>query len=149
MAQSGVADVVGSDSLALQKAAHMLRPGDTLVIGPGTYEMHNSLFVPSGVTVRGAKDKTILKKTRGIESALAEDGDYGESSLAVAEPQKFRPGMGIAVVDDKLKDGWDISSRVSSILRGRTSSSIPSPFAITIKSGCTPGSATPSRFFAS
>lgn len=114
VAQSGAADVVGSDSLALQKAAQMLRSGDTLMIGPGTYEMQNSLFVPSGVTVRGTKDKTILKKSRGVESALAEDGDYGESSLAVAEPQKFRPGMGIAVIDDKLKDGWDIS--VSSIV---------------------------------
>jgi parallel beta-helix repeat protein len=114
VAQSGAADVVGADSSALQKAAQMLKPGDTLVIGPGTYEMHNSLFVPSGVSVRGTKDKTILKKSRGIESALAEDGDYGESLLAVAEPQKFRPGMGISVVDDKLKDGWDIS--ISSIV---------------------------------
>jgi hypothetical protein len=109
VAQSGTADVVGSDSAALQKAAQMLNPGDTLVIGPGTYEMNNSLFVPSGVTVRGTKDKTILKKSRGVESALAEDGDYGESALAVAEPQKFRPGMGISVVDDKLNSGWDIT----------------------------------------
>src|SRR5262245_24145625 len=77
VAQSGSADVVGADSAALQKAARMLKPGDTLVIGPGTYEMNDSLFVPSGVTVRGTKDKTILKKSRGIESALAEDGDYG------------------------------------------------------------------------
>ena len=114
VAQSGAADVVGADSLALQKAAQMLKSGDTLVIGPGTYDMQNSLFVPSGVTVRGMKDKTILKKSRGFESALAEDGDYGESSLAVAEPQKFHPGMGIAVVDDKLKDGWDIS--ISSVV---------------------------------
>ncbi len=102
------------DSAALQKAAQMLKPGDTLVIGPGTYTMQNSLFVPSGVTVRGTKDKTILRKSRGVESVLAEDGDYGEGSLAVAEPGKFLPGMGISVVDDKLKDGWDIS--ISSIV---------------------------------
>jgi parallel beta-helix repeat protein len=114
VAQSGPADVLGTDSAALQKAAQMLKPGDTLVIGPGTYSMQNSLFVPSGVTVRGTKDKTILKKSRGIESALAEDGDYGEGSLAVVEPGKFLPGMGISVVDDKLKDGWDIS--ISSIV---------------------------------
>ena len=114
VAQSGTADVVGSDSLALQQAARMLKPGDTLQIGAGTYEMQNSLFVPSGVTVKGVKDKTILKKSRGMESALAEDGDYGESSLAVVEPGKFRPGMGIAVVDDQLKSGWDIS--ISSIV---------------------------------
>jgi hypothetical protein len=91
----------------------MLKPGDTLQIGPGTYEMHNSLFVPSRVTVRGTAGKTILMKSRGVESGLTDDGDYGENILRVAEPEKFRPGMGIAVVDDQLKDGWDIS--VSSI----------------------------------
>src|SRR5256885_16896458 len=102
----GPADVVGNDSAALQNAVHLLKPGDTLSIGPGTYEMHNSLFVPSGVTVRGTPGKTILMKSRGIESALIEDGDYGENTLAVAEPEKFRPGMGIAVVDDLLKGDW-------------------------------------------
>jgi hypothetical protein len=109
VAPSGPADVVGGDDAALQKAADLLKPGDVLSIGPGTYEMRNSLFVPSGVTVRGTAGKTILKKSRGVESALAEDGDYGESMLAVAEPEKFHPGMGIAILDDKQKSGWDIS----------------------------------------
>jgi len=113
VAQSGAADVVGNDNVALQKAVQMLKPGDTLQIGPGTYEMHNSLFVPSGVTVRGTAGKTILMKSRGVESALTDDGDYGENILRVAEPEKFRPGLGIAVVDDQLRDGWDIS--ISSI----------------------------------
>src|ERR1035437_2855338 len=109
VAQSGTADVAGNDSAALQKAAQMLKPGDTLVIGPGTYEMHNSLFVPSGVTVRGTPGKTIMVKSRGIESALIDDGEYGENILKVAEPEKFHAGMGIAVADDQLKQGWDIS----------------------------------------
>ncbi|MFL6351844.1 MAG: right-handed parallel beta-helix repeat-containing protein [Bryobacteraceae bacterium] len=113
VAQSGPADVVGNDSEALQKAAHLLHPGDTLSIGPGTYTMEDSLFVPSGVTVRGVSGKTILRKSRGIESALVEDGDYGETFLAVAEPQKFRRGMGIAVTDDTSNSGWAIT--VSSV----------------------------------
>jgi Right handed beta helix region len=113
VAQSGSADVIGADSAALQKAAGLLKPGDTLSIGAGTYDMQNGLRVPSGVAVRGVHGQTILKKSAGIESALIEDGDYGESMLAVAEPEKFRPGMGVSVVDDNLKDGWDIS--VSSV----------------------------------
>src|SRR6266542_7138599 len=75
VAQSGHADVIGNDSTALQRAADLLRPGDTLSIGPGTYQMDNSLLVPSGATVRGAAGQTILRKSRGVESALAEDGD--------------------------------------------------------------------------
>src|SRR5512144_1772557 len=97
VAQSGAADVTGSDNVALQKAADMLRPGDALSIGPGTYTMENSVFIPTGVTVRGTKGQTILQKGKGVQSVLAEDGDYGESQLLVAEPEKFRPGMGITV----------------------------------------------------
>jgi parallel beta-helix repeat protein len=109
VAQSGTADVVGSDSAALQKAADMLRPGDALIIGPGTYQMDASLLIPSGATVRGTPGKTILLKSGGVESALIEDGDYGESYLNVAQPEKFRPGMGVEVLDDTLKDGWDVT----------------------------------------
>ena len=116
VAQSGNADVVGSDSAALQKAADMLRSGDTLVIGPGTYQMDASLLIPSNVTVRGTAGQTILLKSRGIESALSEDGDYGESYLSVAEPQKFHAGMGVEIMDDTLKDGWDVTiSKIVSV----------------------------------
>jgi parallel beta-helix repeat protein len=116
VAQSNPADVVGSNSEALQKAAHLLHPGDTLSIGAGTYTMEDSLFVPSGVTVRGVPGKTVLRKSRGIESSLVEDGDYGETFLAVAEPRKFRPGMGIAVTDDTSNSGWAITvSSVASV----------------------------------
>ena len=116
VAQSGPADVVGNDSATLQKAANLLRPGDTLSIGAGTYTMNNSLFVPSGVTVRGVAGKTILRKSRGVKSSLTEDGDYGETFVAVAEPQKFRPDMGVAITDDKLKSGWDITvSKVADV----------------------------------
>lgn len=109
VAQSGAADVVGSNSAALRKAAGMLRAGDTLVIGPGTYAMDNSLVAPSGVIVRGTPGQTILKKSRGVESLLAEDGDYGEMYLPVEQPEKFHPGMGISILDDELKRGWDVS----------------------------------------
>jgi hypothetical protein len=119
IAQSGTADVVGNDSAALQKAAGLLRPGDTLSIGPGTYEMNNSLFVPSGVTVRGVAGQTILRKSRGVESLLAEDGDYGESALLVTEPEKFHPGMGVSFWDDKLNSGWDVSVSTVASVEGR------------------------------
>lgn len=109
VAQSGNADVVGNDSTALQKAADMLHSGDRLVIGPGTYQMDASLLIPSNVTVCGTAGQTILTKTRGIESALSEDGDYGESYLSVANPERFHPGMGVEVLDDTLKEGWDVT----------------------------------------
>lgn len=109
VAQSGNADVIGSDSASLQKAADILRPGDTLVIGPGTYQMDASLLIPSNVTVRGTAGQTILLKSPGVESALTEDADFGESYLLVTNPERFHPGMGVAISDDTLKEGWDVS----------------------------------------
>jgi parallel beta-helix repeat protein len=118
VAQTGQADVVGSDNTALQKAADMLRAGGILMIGPGTYQMENSLFIPSGVTVRGTAGQTILRKSSGVESFLIEDGDYGESQLTVADPQKFRPGMGLSVLDNTLNGGWDISITTVTAVNG-------------------------------
>src|SRR4029079_16977253 len=95
VAQSAPADFIGTSNLVLQHAADSLRSGDTLEIGSGTYTMNNSLFIHSGVSVRGKPGQTILRKSAGVKSLLIEDGDYGESQLRVAEPQKFRAGMGI------------------------------------------------------
>ncbi len=118
VAQSGAADVIGTDNVALQKAADLLRPGDTLEIGPGTYLMNNSLFVPSKVTVRGVPGQTILKKGPGVETQLTDDGDYGERQLTVAEPEKFQPGMGLSVVDDVSSSGWDVSVTAVTAVEG-------------------------------
>ncbi|HEV8038529.1 MAG TPA: right-handed parallel beta-helix repeat-containing protein [Bryobacteraceae bacterium] len=87
----------------------MLHPGDTLIIGPGTYQMDASLLIPSNVTVRGTAGKTILLKSPGVESALTEDADFGESYLVAANPERFHPGMGVEISDDTLKEGWDVS----------------------------------------
>jgi hypothetical protein len=89
VAQAAPADVVGRDSESLQKAANLLHPGDVLSIGAGTYTMENSLFVPSGVTVRGVAGKTILRKARGVESPLVEDADYGTRSSPSRTPKSF------------------------------------------------------------
>ena len=118
VAQSGAADVIGSDSAALQKAADMLRPGDTLSIGPGTYQMDARLLIPSNVTVRGTAGKTILLKSPGVESALIEDADYGDSYLSVTNPEKFHPGTGVEISDDTLKEGWDVTISKVVAVRG-------------------------------
>ncbi len=116
VAQSGNADVVGSDSMALQQAAGMLHSGDTLVIGPGTYRMDAGLLIPSNVTVRGTAGKTILLKSPGVESPLTEDGDYGESYLSVADPDKFHPGTGVEILDDSLNGDWTVTiSRIVAV----------------------------------
>lgn len=118
VAQSGQADVVGADNVALQKAAAMLKPGDTLLIKEGTYTMENGLYLPSSVTVKGVAGKTILRKGAGVSSALTEDGDFDEVELLVAEPEKFRPGMGISVLDDQQNQGWNVTTTTITSVEG-------------------------------
>jgi parallel beta-helix repeat protein len=110
VAQSGKADVIGSDNTALQEAANMLRPGDKLFIGPGIWRMNDKLVIPcSKVIVSGTPDKTILLKSPAVSSRVVDCGDYGERVLVVAEPEKFYPGMGITVQDDAYRSGWDVT----------------------------------------
>lgn len=110
VALSGPAEVTGSDNVAIQQAADMLNPGDTLVIAAGTYTIHNSVFIPvDNVVVRGEPGKTILRKAAGVASRVVDCGDFGEDVLVVAEPEKFKPGMGISVTDDRYDSGWAVS----------------------------------------
>ena len=119
--QSGGDDIVGNDSHTLNEAAALLSPGDTLEIGPGVWKMDNSLFIRvPNVTVTGVPGKTILKKNPGISSVLVDDGDYGESILRVAEPEKFKPGMGITIKDNVLNQGWNVSVTTVTAVRGDT-----------------------------
>jgi parallel beta-helix repeat protein len=110
VAQSGKADVKGTDNTALQKAANMLHPGDKLSIGPGIWRMNDKLVIPcSNVIVSGTAGKTVLLKSPGVSSHVVDCGDYGERILVVAEPDKFHSGMGITVQDDIYRSGWDVT----------------------------------------
>ena len=109
VAQQGPADVIGTDNEALQKAANMLNSGDTLEIGPGVYTLENSVVIPvCGVVVRGVPGETILKKGPGVESKVVDAGDWGESDLVLAEPEKFHPGMGVSMLDDVNQWGYSV-----------------------------------------
>lgn len=121
VAQQGEADVTGSDNSALQRAADMLSPGDTLQIGPGEYLMDNALVIPvSGVTIRGIPGQTVLKKNNAVSSLIVEGGDWGEDVFIVSEPEKFKPGMGVAIKDDRNSRGYSVVTATVVEIRGDT-----------------------------
>ena len=64
------ADIVGADNRALQAAVDYIAGlgGGTVEIGAGEFLMHDSLHLRSFVTVRGAKDKSILRKAKAASS---------------------------------------------------------------------------------
>ena len=96
------ADIVGADNRALQAAVDYVAGlgGGLVEIGEGEYLMRDSLHLRSGVNVRGRKGKTILRKSDGVVSPLALDGDFGEQQITVEDPAGFAVGGGVAIWDD-------------------------------------------------
>ena len=91
------ADIVGSDHLAIQAAVDFVSGigGGTVRLLPGTYEMGNSVFVRSKITLTGAGDDTILRKPACAGTPLVDDTDWYDYTVKVRDPSIFRVGGGM------------------------------------------------------
>ena len=91
------ADLIGSDDKILQAGLDYLHRlgGGTLEIRAGEYTMRNSLYLRPGITIRGAGEDTVLKKTPSSCTPLDCDADWYEAQVHVADPTGFTPGCGI------------------------------------------------------
>ncbi|MCW5551411.1 MAG: right-handed parallel beta-helix repeat-containing protein [Verrucomicrobiae bacterium] len=100
------ADIVGNDNRALQAAVDYVGNlgGGVVEIGPGEYLMRDSLHLRSRVTVRGAGERTVLKKDREYRSALAADGDFGEAAITVTDTNGFAVGRGVYVASKSQRN---------------------------------------------
>jgi parallel beta-helix repeat protein len=98
--QSG-ADINGTDNRALQAAVDYVAAlgGGTVEIGPGTWAMRDSLHLRPNVTVRGVKDRTVLRKADAVSSPMVRDGDFGEEQVTVKNPDGFDIGCGVTAWD--------------------------------------------------
>lgn len=98
----GDADIPGNTNLCIQAGVDYVANlgGGTVHIMPGKYIMHDSLHLRTRVTVRGAGESTVLFKAEMVKTPLSADLGYGHYDVSVAEPEKFRPGMGIHIKDD-------------------------------------------------
>src|SRR5947208_8597094 len=95
------ADIIGADNRALQGAVDYIAGlgGGVVEIGEGEFLMHDSLHLPSFVTVRGIAGKAVLRKAGAASSPLALGGDYGEEQFTVTKAEGFTVGDGVAVWD--------------------------------------------------
>jgi hypothetical protein len=75
-----------------------LAGGGTVIIPAGTYELLDALHMRSNVHVRG-EGEVILRKAPSVESKIVDFLGYGHYEITVAEPEKFRVGMGIHITD--------------------------------------------------
>ena len=112
------ADIIGSDNRALQAAVDYVGNlgGGVVEVGPGEFLMRDSLHLRSRVTVRGAGERTVLKKDREHRSALAADGDFGEAAITVKETNGFAIGGGVYVASKSQRNFHGVCATV---LNGR------------------------------
>ena len=100
------ADIVGNDNRALQATVDYVGNlgGGVVEIGPGEFLMRDSLHLRSRVTVRGAGERTVLKKDREHRTPLAADGDFGEAAITVQNPEGFGIGRGVYVASKTMRN---------------------------------------------
>ena len=103
------ADIVGHTNRELQAAVDRVatQGGGEVRILAGTYDMEDSLHLKSNVRVVGEGAKTILRKLPCVSSALSADLGYGHYDVSLAEPDKFRVGMGVHIHDDRSGGFYD------------------------------------------
>ena len=90
-------DLQGDDDKVIQAGIEYLHRlgGGTLEVLPGVYKLRNAIYLHPNITLKGSGEKTILRKTGSIVSALARDSDWFEYGVQVADTKGFTPGAGI------------------------------------------------------
>lgn len=101
-------DLQGQDDKVIQAGIEYLNRlgGGTLRLLPGTYTMHNALYLRPHITLQGAGETTILRKADAVVTPLARDSDWFEYGVQVKDPQGFAPGGGIMLRSKTGTGDW-------------------------------------------
>ncbi|NOY81900.1 MAG: hypothetical protein GXP31_12965 [Kiritimatiellaeota bacterium] len=101
----GGADFRGADDKVIQAALDYTARlgGGTVQVLPGEYTFFNALFPPSGATLRGSGEQTILKKAPGVEMRVTRPADWYEYAVEVEDAAAFRVGGGLALRSDNIR----------------------------------------------
>ncbi|HUT34025.1 MAG TPA: right-handed parallel beta-helix repeat-containing protein [Planctomycetota bacterium] len=103
------------DNRAIQQAVDKAaaKGGGTVVLRPGIYPMDDSLHLRTNVHVRGSGPDTVLRKAAEVRSDLSTDLGYGHYDVSLAEPEKFRVGMGVLVTDSLAGGFYDTQATLT------------------------------------
>ena len=96
---------------AVDKAA--AKGGGTVVLRAGFYRMDDALHLRSGVHVKGSGPDAVLCKAPEVRSDLSADLGYGHFDVSLAEPDRFRVGMGVLVTDSRAGGFYDTQATLT------------------------------------
>lgn len=108
------ADIIGRDERAIQAAVDYVARlgGGTVKILPGEYVQSNAVYLRSKVRLVGAGDETILAKAPSVTTKLAEDSDWYDQEITLADARGFKVGSGVCIrTKNPHNGGLDVAKR--------------------------------------
>lgn len=93
------ADLLGANDRVIQAAVDYVARlgGGTVHLRPGTYRLRNAVFLQSKVRLLGSGNATVLVKEPSVETALAEDSDWYDQEVTLADASGFAVGDGVCL----------------------------------------------------
>lgn len=92
-------DIVGVTDKALQAAVDYIarRGGGTVKVLPGVYRLRAPVRLYDHVRLQGSGPETVLIKEPSVETALAEDSDWYDQEITLADSSGFQVGDAICI----------------------------------------------------
>ncbi len=93
------ADIVGGTDKALQAAVEYIvrRGGGTVKVLPGVYRLRAPVRLYDQVRLQGSGPETVLIKEPSVETALAEDSDWYDQEITLADASGFQAGDAVCI----------------------------------------------------
>jgi len=93
------ADLVGKDDRVLQAAVDYVSRmgGGTVSIGPGTFTLRAAVHLPSSIRFVGSGPETLITRIPSETVALAEDSDWYDQEITLADQGGFRVGDSVVL----------------------------------------------------
>jgi len=104
------ADLVGTTDRAIQAAVDFAaqRGGGTVRILPGTYRLRNAIYLSSRIRLKGDGPETVLFKEPSTTTKLAQDSDWYDQEITLADARGFRLGDGICLRAKNPENGGHV-----------------------------------------
>jgi hypothetical protein len=101
------ADLVGQDDKVIQAAVdYMARlGGGTVKLLPGTFTLRNAVLLASRIRLQGSGPETVITKIASETVELAEDSDWYDQEITLADGKSFRVGDGVVLRAKNPHDG--------------------------------------------
>lgn len=103
------AEITGVNHKAIQAAVDYVARlgGGTVKLLPGVYRLRNAVFLATKVRLLGSGQETVLIKEPCVTTKLAEDSDWYDQEITLANADSFEIGDGVCLRAKKDKGGGE------------------------------------------